>query len=119
MEEQKKVTITVKGNKYPITTSESPAYVQGLSYEIDKTINQVIEQNENISLNEALVLMCISYLDAYKKEQRNSDNLRRQVAEYLEDAAKAREEAEEAKREIKRLEKDLEEFLMDDKGDKA
>lgn len=100
-----KITIQVYGTKYPITTKEDPAYVAGLAHKLDEAVHELTDGARNVSFNEALVLIAMSYLDSYEKAEKNADSLRGQIAEYLEDAAKARLEAGEAKRELQRLER--------------
>lgn len=113
MSEMKKINLQINGVKYPITTTEDAEYVESLGREMDKALRQIMA-GSRFSVNEALVLLCLSYLDAHKKSEQGADHLRGQVAEYLEDASKARMEAGEARRELAKLEKRLE-----SKGNKA
>lgn len=106
MAEMRKVTLTINGNKYPITTVEKESYVRGMGEEIDEALQGLLS-GSRLALNEALVLLCLSYLDAYKKSEKNADNLRGQIAEYLEEASRARQQAGEAQKEIRRLEERL------------
>lgn len=106
MSEKKKLVLNINGMKYPITTRESEDYVSELSREIDRSVRQMMD-NSRMSVNEALVLLCLNYLDSYKKAEQGADHLRSQIAEYLEEAAKARAEAGEARKELARLEERL------------
>ena len=115
MADMRKVLLVIAGNKYPITTVESESYVRAMGEEIDEALAELMD-NSRLALNEALMLLCLSYLDAYKKSEANSDNLRGQIAEYLEEASKARQQADEAGKEIQRLEARLKEKNRD--GDK-
>lgn len=103
-----KVKVEVGGASYVIATQESEDYVLSLGVELDEMISGIREKNESISNMEALVLCCFNYMDAYRKSEESSDNMRSQVTEYLEDAARARIELDEAKREIERLKNRLE-----------
>jgi cell division protein ZapA len=94
--------IWIGANKYPITTQEEPAYVEELGSQIDKQVKHLMDNR--MSLSEALVLVSLNYLDMYQKSEEGADHLRSQISEYLEEAAKARSEAAEARREIARLE---------------
>lgn len=106
MSDMNKVAIQINGVKYPITTAESPAYVEELGREMDKTVRQIMG-SANLSINEALVLLALSYLDQYHKAESGADNLRNQVAQYLDEASKARQDTTEAFREIERLEEQI------------
>ena len=101
-----RVVITINGARYPIRSMEEPAYVHKLAEEMNASLHTLIHQG-NLSLSEALVLMSLEYLDSYRKAERNLDNMRSQLTEYLEDAAKARLERDEARREVERLERKL------------
>lgn len=100
-----RLSITINGARYPIATQEDPQHVYEMAKELDAAVRELSTGQKSIALNEALVLIALSYLDAYQKEEKTADNLRNQIAEYLEDAAKARMEATEAKREIARLQR--------------
>ena len=99
----KKIKINMGGKSYVITTLEDSDYVNSLAKEIDKNIKDLMDKKESITLNDALVLSVLSYADAYKKGETNMDNMRTQLSSYLEDAARARVEADEAKREASAL----------------
>lgn len=107
MDSLNKLTIQVRGIKYPITTKEDPSYVVGLAHKLDETICELTSGANSVSLNEALVLAAISYLDIAEKAERTADSLRSQISEYLDDAAKSRLEANDAKRELGKLERKL------------
>jgi len=103
------VVITLGGVRYPLRTVEDPAYVEELAGEMDDKLRKVMGDG-NLSLSEALVVMCMEYFDAHKKAERNLDNMRLQVADYMEavklsDArlARAKEENDKLK---KKKEKD-------------
>ncbi len=99
-----RVVITINGVRYPIRSMEEPAYVHKLAEEMDAALRELTQQG-NLSLSEALVLLGLEYLDNYHKAEQNLDNMRSQLSEYLEDAAKARLERDEARREVERLER--------------
>ena len=98
-----KVRLEICGTEYVINTSEEPSYVKGLAFEIEDTINAVMNKNSAVTLNDAYLLCTLEYADKYKKSEENADHIRGQVAEYLEDVARARIELDEARREIDRL----------------
>lgn len=110
-----KITIDVYGMPYHITTGEDPTYVEALGKEIDAMLRELMAPGSKIvSLPNALVLVALSYLDAYKKSEAATDNLREQVGEYLEEASKAKQELIELKMELERMNRDHQ-LSMDDK----
>jgi len=108
MNDMNKVKITVAGTEYTLVTPEAPAYVQELAVLLNNQLKELMSHNASLSLMSAVVLTSINYLDESKKASQDADNLRSQIRDYLQDAAKARIEADEAKRENVRLIKELE-----------
>lgn len=107
MDSFNRVVVQIRGMKYPITTREDPAYVVGLAHKLDEAARELTGGPNAVSLNEALVLISMSYIDACEKAEKSADSLRAQISEYLEDAAKSRLEAAEARRELQKLERKL------------
>ncbi|MEG1993957.1 MAG: cell division protein ZapA [Oscillospiraceae bacterium] len=105
-----KIKIDIAGSKYIINSKEEPEYVQKLADEINRNVEMLIENCGNLSLNDALVLTVLNYADSYKKAEQNADHLRSQLTDYLEDSARYRIEAEEAKREIQSLKREIEQL---------
>ena len=102
-----KVRLSICGTEYVINTSEEPDYVKSIAYEIEMMIERMMEQNASMTLNDAYMLCVLSYADRYKKAEENADHIRSQLTEYLEDAARARVELDEAKRELERLRREF------------
>ena len=103
-----RVKIEICGTSYMISTDEQEDYVQGLAQELDEMMHQLLEGNGAMSAYHAMLLCCLQYLDQYRKSEQNLDRIRSQLAEYLEDAARARIELDEARREVDRLKRELE-----------
>ena len=95
-----KVRIEIAGSRYVIATPEGEERVLSLGREIDAQVRQLMDGNDRVSLNDALVLCCLNYANAYKKSEESTD--------YLEDATLARIELDETKRENERLKRRLE-----------
>lgn len=103
-----RVKIEIQGSKVVIATPESEEYVLSLGEEIDSQVSELMKSDDRLSLHECLMLCCINYLDNYRKSEKNVDRMRGQITEYLEDAAKARIELDEIKRENEKLRRQLE-----------
>ena len=103
MNNMNKVRIEVGGAKYSISTKEDPEYVQKLAFEVDEQLRALMDAGAGMSLNDALVLTCLNFIDLYQKSEENADHIRRQLTEYIEDAARTRIALDDAKRELERL----------------
>ena len=98
-----KLRLNVGGIEYYINSEDDQSYIQGLGNELNSRIAQLMEKNSVLSTTMAAVLAALEYLDESKKLRLDAENLRSQMKGYIEDSATARLEADEARREIERL----------------
>ena len=106
--EKTKVRLHICGSDYVISSTEDSAdYMHALGAELDNKMAAMLEDNPRISLTQCAVLCALDYLDACKKADAGAENLRSQIQDYLEDAARARTDSEITKRELDRVTKEL------------
>ena len=97
-----RVTVTIAGQEYTLVATEDVAYVQRVAGHVDAKVQEVLE-GARVSMVDGAVLAAVNTADEYFKEVETSENLRRQLKEYLEEATKMKLELSEAKREIFKL----------------
>ncbi len=102
-----KIRLMIAGEEYNLSTDDDLDYVAALGAELDKRISALMSGNTRISVTQAAIVTALEYADEAKKSEQTSENLRTQIQEYLEDAARARTDAEISKREAERLAKEL------------
>ena len=102
-----KIKLIIAGEEYNIATDDDLDYVAQLGAELDKKISTLLHDNDRISVTQAAIVTALEYADSAKKCESTSENLRNQIQGYLEDAARARTDAEISKRECERLAKEL------------
>ncbi len=102
-----KIRLLIAGEEYNIGTDDDLDYVAELGAELDKRISSLMSSNVRISVTQAAIVTALECLDQAKKSEVTSENLRAQIQEYLEDAARARTDVEIAKREFERVSKEL------------
>ncbi len=102
-----KVKLQICGSAYVVSTNDSEEYLVGLAERLDTDMNQVMMEAPNASIASAAIVTALAYLDEAEKNAFGADNMRAQLQDYLEDAAKAKIAAEEAKREAARLRREL------------
>ncbi|MBQ2092595.1 MAG: cell division protein ZapA [Clostridia bacterium] len=105
--EKNKVKVSICGTDYYITTEDDPKYVLELANGLDERLTKIVHENTRLSITQAAILASLDYADTAKKATDTADNLRAQIKEYLEDSARYKMEAEVAKRDVERLEKEL------------
>ena len=97
-----KITVSIAGQEYTMVAAEGEDYVRRVAAHVDAKIQEVLDESK-VSLVDGAVLGALNIADEYFKEVAASENLRRQLKEYLEEATKLKMELSEAKREIFKL----------------
>ena len=102
-----KVKLSICGSNYVVSTTDGEEYVNKLAERLDEDMSELMAQNASASVTASAIITALSYLDELNKNASSAENMRAQMKEYLEDAAKARMEAEEARREVEKLQVEL------------
>ena len=102
-----KVKLTICGSNYIVSTTDSEEYVNQLAERLDNDMTEIMTQNPSASVAASAVISALSYLDELNKNASSTDNMRAQIKDYLEDAAKAKLEAENARRQVEKLTAEL------------
>ena len=97
-----KITVNIAGQNYTLVAAEDAAYMEKVASHVDAKIQEVLDESK-VSLVDGAMLGALNIADEYFKEVEASENLRRQLKEYLEEATKLKMELSEAKREIFKL----------------
>ena len=105
-----KVRLNICGSSYVISTSESEDYMQNLADRLNLDMNELMSSSKSVSITTAAVMTALSYRDELEKASGSADNMRRQIKDYLEDAASAKMAAEEVRRENAALKRRIDEL---------
>ena len=105
--EKNRVSLKIYGNSYTILTEDDPEYVEQLGELINKEMLDISNESPNLSQTQCAVLVALDQADACKKANSEAVNLRVQIKDYIEDAARAKLEVDVARREIERLNREL------------
>ena len=97
-----KVRLNICGSSYVVNTSESEDYMKNLADRLNLDMNELMASSNSVSITTAAVMTALNYRDELEKASGSADNMRRQIKDYLEDAASAKMAAEEARREKRR-----------------
>lgn len=98
-----KVKVSICGKEYSLQTDESPEYVASMAKQLSKRIDALTAQSDSMTVHAATLLVALSYMDDLSKSNATIDNIRTQIREYVDDAAFARLERDEAQRENEAL----------------
>lgn len=108
--EKSKIKITIHGNNYYIFSDEDPKFIESLGEELDQKIKSVLTANSRLSITQAAILSSLDFLNDAKQVENSLDNLREQIASYLEETQRYKMEMEVAKRDLAKAEKQLKEI---------
>lgn len=97
-----RVTVTIAGQQYTLIADQDESAVTKIAAHVDARVTEVLN-GTHLSMADAAVLAAMNIAEEYFKEAESTENLRRQLKEYLEEGAKVKQELSEAKREIFRL----------------
>jgi len=97
-----RVTVTIAGQQYTLIADQDSTAAEKIAAHVDRRVNEVLADSR-LSLADGAILAAMNIAEEYFKEAEASENLRRQLKEYLEEGAKVKQELSEAKREIFRL----------------
>lgn len=99
----KKIKLHIGGQDYYINTDDDENYIRAISNELEGRINEMAQQNPYLSSMMVAVLVALEYCDESKKIQQKIEQMQGAIKETSEDSVCSYLEADEAKREIERL----------------
>lgn len=102
-----KVRVRIGGTDYYLTTDGNVGYLKDLGDEVDSVMTSLMREHSRLSMTQAAVLSALNFADEYHKAVDNSATLRKEIQAYMEDASKAKTDAEVARREVDRLNKEI------------
>jgi cell division protein ZapA (FtsZ GTPase activity inhibitor) len=98
-----RIKLNICGCECGLCSDDSENYIRSIGDEVQKTIDEMMEQNKRISVTMAAIITALDFCDESHKAASSADNLRAQIKNYLEDSSHARMDAEESRRELERV----------------
>lgn len=100
-----RVTVNICGEDYTLVAEENTAYMEQVAALVDKKMGEVIA-GAKVGRSDAAVLAAVNLADELLKSEQAAENLRRQVKGYLDEAAQARGEISDLKRQLFKAQQD-------------
>ncbi len=97
-----RVLVEVANQEYTLISEEDPAYMRRVAAAVDREIKE-ITAGAHLSLSHAAVLAAVKLADKAEKASDNTEHLRAQIKDCLDETQKVKAELAEARREIFRL----------------
>lgn len=101
-----RIKLTICGCECALCSDDSESYIRSIGDEVQKALDDIMSQNERISVTMASIIAALNFCDTAHKASSSSDNLRSQIKNYLEDSSHARMDAEESRRELERVKRE-------------
>lgn len=94
-----RVMMSICGEDYTLVAEESPSYMERVGKLVDNRLREVLA-SASVSRTDAAILAAINIADELLKTQENAENLRRQIKTYVDEAAQAKNEVSDLKRQL-------------------
>ncbi len=104
---ENRITVSICGSEYTLMAEETPSYMQKVASLVDAKMSGIMASGR-VSRMDAAVLAATNLADDLLKQQAAAENLRGQLKGYLDEANKAKSELSESKREIFKLQQQIE-----------
>lgn len=103
---ENRVSVSICGMEYTFLSEENPSYMEKVAALVDEKMGEILAAGR-VSQMDAAILAAVNLADEMLKQQGNAENLRGQLKGYLDEASKAKSELSESKREIFKLQQQL------------
>lgn len=103
---ENRITVSICGTDYTLMAEESPSYMQKVAALVDGKMSELMT-SAHLGRIDAAVLTAVNIADEMLKQQGATENLRSQLKGYLDEANRAKAELSECKREIFKLQQQL------------
>ena len=98
-----KIRLTVGGIEYMVVSQEDETFVRKIGDDLNRKLEEIKKQNNCLSTTMVAVLAALDYSEQLAKSREECRQLKQQLQNAMEDAACARLNGEEARREMGRL----------------
>ncbi len=100
-----KVNVQIFGRNYTIKTTESEDYIKSIAYHLDDKMRTIAKIDSRMDFPMISTLVAVNLYDDYLTSLSVADNLRKQVASYIENLKKAESEIKKLKEKVATNEK--------------
>ena len=100
--------VLIMGKEYVLSSNENKDYTERLAEALNKRLKDMKARFSSLTITDCAVLTALDCMDELGQSNRNIDNIRTQIKDYVDDAGRARDQAIAAQREIKMLKEQLE-----------
>lgn len=94
-----RMTVSICGVEYTLLADENAAYMEKVGELVDQKMSELMDE-AHMGRGDAAVLAAVQLADELLKSHETADNLRRQLKTYLDEAATAKNEISELKRQL-------------------
>lgn len=91
-----------------VASEDSEEYIRETGEQVDEHVRNIMKSAPSMSTTLAAMFAALDFCDEATKQKQSADNLRRQIKECLDDAARLREELDKIKKSEEDAQRELE-----------
>lgn len=96
---ENRVTVSICGEEYTFVAQEAPSYMEKVGSYVDEKMSEVLTAAK-VGRTDAAVLSAVNIADELFKEREAAEELRAKIKEYADEAANAKNEVSDLKRQL-------------------
>ncbi|MBQ2830508.1 MAG: cell division protein ZapA [Oscillospiraceae bacterium] len=96
---ENRVTVSICGEEYTFVAQEAPSYMEKVGSYVDEKMSEILTAAK-VGRTAAAVLSAVNIADELFKEREAAEELRAKIKEYADEAASAKNEVSDLKRQL-------------------
>ncbi len=101
-----KIKVTIMGNSYNLNTETDESKIRVIEEALNTQLQDIRDLHPTLSAVDTLTIAALNIMDYTAGNEASMDIMREEITQYLDDAAKARMEVDELRRELSMLRKE-------------
>lgn len=97
------INVKIFNREYHLISDESKEYTDKLAAGLNSKMAELLKAKPSLSIQDAAALIALEYADELFKARQSVENIRSQIKDYVDDAGSARQQADDAQKEIREL----------------
>ncbi|MCL1819802.1 MAG: cell division protein ZapA [Oscillospiraceae bacterium] len=103
---KQKIPVIIAGQDFSLISTETEAHINRTATLVDDEIRSVQESSPALSKQAASILAAVNLADRVIRAEETAESLRKQLKDYIEEVAKAKNDLADTRRELNKLKKE-------------
>lgn len=97
------ITVKIYNREYRLITDETREHTDKLAGGLNRRMAELLKAKPTLSVQDAAALISLECCDELVKARQSIENIRSQIKDYVDDAGNARQQADDAQKELRTL----------------